>query len=495
MEMVKCFENFENKATIVLHLREEIIMSRKLLGILLTLIICAVPFTVIADVPGLYSWEGLWHTNWGKMTLIQTGTKVSGTYTYDSGRIEGTISGNVLKGTWSESPSYSPPDDAGEVEFVMSEDGMTFTGKWRYGSEGDWGKWDGGTRLPGYSNASNWATAEMNKADSYGLIPGSLQGADMTKPITREEFAELAVKLYEKTTGSVITPASPNPFIDTTNTEILKAFKLGVTAGISATEFAPKELTNREQVATMLSRTIRVIAPGADFGTAGAPSFSDHKDISSWALDHVLFIARLGIIKGTDGKFMPKATTTSQKASGYATTTREMAIAMSVRSFEQIDTIMKSKSSSETIPQLTPVPEKPTQPQTKGNPIVGVWETGSMNGFTYNMITAQFKYNSGIGQRYYFNNDGTFSSLIASSYGVAISITGKYTVTSDTITFINQKSMISKDAGENWAPGNSPLDQTNYFAFDGEDYLLIGLDGTKPPLDTSTNAVSYWRTE
>lgn len=55
----------------------------------------------------------------------------------------------------------------------------------------------------------------------------------------------------------------------------------------------------------MLSRTIRGMAPGGDFSTFGAPTFSDRKDISSWALDHVLFMAKLGIIKGTDGKFMP----------------------------------------------------------------------------------------------------------------------------------------------------------------------------------------------
>ncbi len=189
--------------------------------------------------------------------------------------------------------------------------------------------------MSAYSNASNWAKTELDKANGYGLIPKSLIGADMTRPITREEFAGLAVKLYEKTTETAATAASPNPFTDTANPEILKAFKLGVTAGTSVTTFAPKELTNREQVATMLSRAIRIMAPGSDFSTDGAPAFTDQKDISSWALEHVLYMAKLGIIKGSDGKFMPKAITTAQTSAGYATTTREQAIAMSVRSFEQ----------------------------------------------------------------------------------------------------------------------------------------------------------------
>jgi hypothetical protein len=88
------------------------------------------------------------------------------------------------------------------------------------------------------------------------------------------------------------------------------------------------------------------MAPGGDFSTAGAPAFTDKKDISSWALEHVLFMARLEVIKGTDGKFMPKAVTTAQKASGYATTTREQAIAMGVRSYEQMDAIKSGKGTA-----------------------------------------------------------------------------------------------------------------------------------------------------
>lgn len=461
-------------------------MSRKLLAILLTLIICAVPFTVMADVPGLYSWEGLWDTNWGEMTLIQTGIKVSGTYTYDSGRIEGTISGNVLKGTWSESPSYSPPNDAGEVVFVMSEDGMSFTGEWRYGSEGDWGKWDGGTRLPGYSNASNWATAEMNKADSYGLIPGSLQGADMTKPITREEFAELAVKLYEKTTGTAITPASPNPFKDTTNPEILKAFKVGVTTGISATEFAPKELTNREQVATMLSRAIRVMAPGGDFGTAGAPTFSDKKDISSWALDHVLFMSRLGIIKGTDGKFMPKATTTAQTVAGYATTTREQAIAMSVRSFEQMDTIKGTSGNNK------PAAAAP-KPITNTESIVGKWILGTLSGGQFNATTGKYEGGaSGLGQIYAFKADGTYTALVI--WSNAMYFTGKYNIKDGMLTLTDRIVEESNDGGKTWGAKEALPDTSAYFTTATEDsgkYLLLGQEGAVPPLVDKTNALKY----
>ncbi len=74
-----------------------------------------------------------------------------------------------------------------------------------------------------YSDASDWAQPELKKANELGLIPSMLKGADMTKPITREEFCELAVLLFEKVTKTTATPGSPNPFTDTTNGQILKA--------------------------------------------------------------------------------------------------------------------------------------------------------------------------------------------------------------------------------------------------------------------------------
>ncbi len=191
------------------------------------------------------------------------------------------------------------------------------------------------TKVESYSHASNWAKPELDKAAEYGLLPDSLKGADMTKPITREEFAELTVRLYEKTTGFVPYVTVANPFTDTENMEIRKAYQIGITQGTSATTFEPKRLINREQVATMLSRAIRVMLPTADFSTNGAPTFNDESKISNWALEHVKYMSKNEIIKGSNGNFMPKAITQKEIAEGFANTTREQAVAMGVRSYEK----------------------------------------------------------------------------------------------------------------------------------------------------------------
>jgi hypothetical protein len=99
------------------------------------------------------NWSGTWDTSWGTMYLTQSLGKVTGTYDYQGGKIEGYISknlsGDILIGTWSEHPSYAPPDDAGDIEFIMSSDFNSFTGRWRYGSSGDWySDWTGTRVLP-----------------------------------------------------------------------------------------------------------------------------------------------------------------------------------------------------------------------------------------------------------------------------------------------------------------------------------------------------------
>ena len=71
---------------------------------------------------------------------------------------------------------------------------------------------------------------ELDKAAEYGLITSSIKDK-MSEPITREEFLELAVLLYEKTTKETAQPESPNPFTDSNNPEVLKAYKIGIVTG------------------------------------------------------------------------------------------------------------------------------------------------------------------------------------------------------------------------------------------------------------------------
>jgi len=118
---------------------------------------------------GCTSWAGTWSTSYGTMQLSQSGASVTGNYESNSSRLIGTASGNTLKGTWSELPTYTAPDDAGDFQFTMSADGTSFSGGWRYGSSGDFTTDWTGTRsctstggCTQYSISGAWQTNESN---------------------------------------------------------------------------------------------------------------------------------------------------------------------------------------------------------------------------------------------------------------------------------------------------------------------------------------------
>lgn len=172
----------------------------------------------------------------------------------------------------------------------------------------------------GYSNtatigikASSWALTEIKEALDYGIVPDSVKD-DYTKNITREEFAELAVKVYETYEGTQATPVSPNPFTDSNNTSVLKAYKLGIVNGISATTFAPKNLTTREEIAAMLYRTIKAIEPTTDFSTNGSPTFLDSSKVKPWFAENVKFMSLHEFILGSNNYFSPSNNCTREAA-------------------------------------------------------------------------------------------------------------------------------------------------------------------------------------
>jgi len=187
-----------------------------------------------------------------------------------------------------------------------------------------------------YSNASEWAIEEMDKAEIYNLIPDALKGKDMTQLITRQEFAALSVRLYESLIESNAAIVA-EPFEDTEDEDVAKAYGLGITKGVSDDLFAPDRDISREEVATMLTRTLKACLPDLDTSINGTFKFADDYAISDWAKDSVYFMVSKNIILGVgNNKFAPKNTTANEEAVKYANSTREQALLMAVRAFEAV---------------------------------------------------------------------------------------------------------------------------------------------------------------
>lgn len=174
------------------------------------------------------------------------------------------------------------------------------------------------------SQPSTWAGPEIEAANAYGLTTKKVLSNYQT-PITREEFCELAVKLYEALSGQKAQAAPSDTFNDTNNMEILKAYNLGIVSGIADGEFAPDKEVTREQIAVMFHRCMQVARPNMQVPSTTVPTFSDTRQVANWAREAVTDMSSRGIITGMgDGRFAPQ---------GNAS--REQGIALVKRVYEQ----------------------------------------------------------------------------------------------------------------------------------------------------------------
>lgn len=85
------------------------------------------------------NFTGTWETTYGDMVLEQTGSSVSGWYSYGTmSTIEGTVTdGGKLMFTYDEGTA------AGSGWFILSENGTSFAGEWRADGDRSWSGWDG----------------------------------------------------------------------------------------------------------------------------------------------------------------------------------------------------------------------------------------------------------------------------------------------------------------------------------------------------------------
>lgn len=220
--------------------------------------------------------------------------------------------------------------------------------------------------MAAWTNSSPWAQNELTKALVINLIPKILNDSDLTKPITREELAEVAVALYKAAGKQAPEAPKDRIFTDTANPTVAIAHTLGIVEGVTATTFKPNDPSNRETVATMFSRAASAITSNAVKPVTGfSAKFSDMSLISSWASPHVSLLAGYNIILGANNKFMPKDMTT-----------REQAIAIALRLLTNLE---RMKTTAPVAPSATPTPTPAATPTPSGTPASAAPATPSVN--------------------------------------------------------------------------------------------------------------------
>ena len=81
--------------------------------------------------------SGIWKTNLVDLSLTQSGNTVTGSYEHEGGKLKGTITGNQLDYTWTETNGKK-----GKGYFIISDDGKSISGRYGYNddnsSAGEW---------------------------------------------------------------------------------------------------------------------------------------------------------------------------------------------------------------------------------------------------------------------------------------------------------------------------------------------------------------------
>lgn len=167
---------------------------------------------------------------------------------------------------------------------------------------------------------ANWAYEEVEKAIGEQLIPENMQN-NYTKPITREEFCILAIRMIEVKSGMEIDQylnevgvdiAPSNTFEDCDTKEVLAAKALGITDGTGPNTFEPDKLLTREQAAKFLTTTAMACGRNVSLST---PDYSDIDAIADWAKPYTGYVYDIGVMKGVGGgRFAPKDSYQRQQA-------------------------------------------------------------------------------------------------------------------------------------------------------------------------------------
>ena len=190
---------------------------------------------------------------------------------------------------------------------------------------------------------SPWAEDSINAAETSGIVPDGLFGLDLTKQMTRAQFAAVTVELYRALGGTEPSPTLHTAFTDLETTRVYqeprytdygvdpfilhsahpdreyveRAYALSFVKGISDAEFNPDGILTREEAAVMLSRVYETL--DGPIPSSAATGFTDDSRIHSWAKDAVAFMSDREIVNGVGGgSFAPRRTLTAQEALSMA---------------------------------------------------------------------------------------------------------------------------------------------------------------------------------
>ena len=179
--------------------------------------------------------------------------------------------------------------------------------------------------LPKTDEMSSWAYAEVTAAIEENLVPADLQNLYLNN-ITRSEFSKLVVQainqvldqdiqdvVLDQTGRSLSSWQAEYPFTDSSDSEVIAAYALGIVTGRGNGIFDPYASITRQEAAAFLMRSAKVL--GMDTTKITAAAFVDGSEVGVWFTDAVNFVYQINVMSGTgNNTFSPLGTYTREQS-------------------------------------------------------------------------------------------------------------------------------------------------------------------------------------
>ncbi|WP_141500874.1 S-layer homology domain-containing protein [Paenibacillus luteus] len=162
---------------------------------------------------------------------------------------------------------------------------------------------------------SNWAAADIQKATKNQLVSDELLSYYKSN-ISRKDFSRAIIQLYEALTGLTAETAKTNPFVDTSDSYILKAYELGIVQGREKGKFAPNDPITRQDISILLYKVLKAANIQISVeGNSWQTSYQDVDHVAAYAVQALQFFNHNQIINGKENnRLIPKGNTTKEEA-------------------------------------------------------------------------------------------------------------------------------------------------------------------------------------
>lgn len=146
---------------------------------------------------------------------------------------------------------------------------------------------------------SQWAEDGVNRAASDNMIDDNLLGNDYTRTANRLQLASIAVRLAETMTGKEVKDPG-RKFSDTDNSYANRAAQMQLFDGICNGNFQADATVSRQEMATVLRRTLTYIENNSKIGystyTSRLSRYTDQAQLKDWAKEPMACMEALGVV-------------------------------------------------------------------------------------------------------------------------------------------------------------------------------------------------------